>query len=385
MDNQKHRKPTTLKLKRMLHCKSNVSPLPPIDKGLGHTIDKASLISPPLLQHSTNVHSVTSPLRSLFETDRHPTSKTRPNELYQPLSPPSYTSTHQKTRQSHSSSKTNNGQAILAPCATKKSHSSTTMSSPKVATGTTTPHGRRSSSLHYNSRPLWNQPGASPSAPPPPLPSMALKKTHTDGSIAPSNKNATNSTGESTTTFIKKGSSKGRRRHSCSSTTQEHQRQQRSHMLQEAKKTPFNAVTPSCSVLFSKASPAANAALAASSSSSPFSVPPQQQQQSHRRQCPPPILSLEKSRSTPLRSSTKVKTYNVSPTTTTIPPTPQRSTSSSISSPNKRRSQRHDTTTLRTERVSERKRRQQELEDLISGRRGSTLKLSLTPKHTLLN
>ncbi|CAO3591164.1 unnamed protein product [Absidia cylindrospora] len=382
MDNQKHRKPTTSKLKRILHCKSNVSPLPPIDKDLGHTIDKASLISPPLLQHSTNIHSLASPSRSSFEIDHRPTAKTRRNDLCHPLSPPSYASTQQKTRQPHSSSKANNSQAISASCATKKSHSTTTMSSPKVVTGTTTPHGRRSSSLHYNSRPLWNQTSATTSAPPPPLPSMALKKTHTDGSIVPSNSNATKTMGKSTSALTKKSNSKDKRRHSCSSTTQEHQRHQRSHMLQEAKKAPFNAVTPSCSILFSKASPAANAALAASSSPSPFSISPQQQQQTSRRQCPPPILSLEKSRSTPLRSSTKVKTYNVSPTTTKQP-TPQRSTSSS--SPNKRRSQRPDTTTLRTERDLERKRRQQELEDLISGRRGSTLKLSLTPKHTLLN
>ncbi|KAI8341108.1 hypothetical protein BC941DRAFT_415868 [Chlamydoabsidia padenii] len=71
--------------------------------------------------------------------------------------------------------------------------------------------------------------------------------------------------------------------------------------------------------------------------------------------------SPQQSRSTPLRS--KIKTYNVSTTS----------------------SQRHGSDRIAgLERGLEKKKRQQELEDLISGRRGSTLKLTLTPKHTLL-
>ncbi|KAI8340196.1 hypothetical protein BC941DRAFT_419682 [Chlamydoabsidia padenii] len=194
------------------------------------------------------------------------------------------------------------------------------------------PRGRRSHSVHHTSHPtLFNSYGARSHLPPmpaPPLPPLV-------STVATTSKDD------------------HWRRHSCSSTAHCASQEPPS----AAAIAVAQAITsPSCPSLTTKASLAANAASSVSLSS--VSSPP------------PSTITLEKSRSTPLRPHSKIKTYNVSS--------------------GKKRLQRHGSdTTLpsasQLERDLEKKKRQQELEDLISGRRGSTLKLSLTPKNTLLN
>ncbi|ORX49774.1 hypothetical protein DM01DRAFT_1384958 [Hesseltinella vesiculosa] len=96
----------------------------------------------------------------------------------------------------------------------------------------------------------------------------------------------------------------------------------------------------------------------------------------------PGPMPLEKSKSTPLKSSSKIKTYNVAGSPSNSSNKQRRTSrnplrrSGTTSSPTRRKSSVSDL---------EKKKRQQELEDLISGKRASTLKLSLTPKNGLLN
>ncbi|SAM01958.1 hypothetical protein [Absidia glauca] len=231
-----------------------------------------------------------------------------------------------------------------------------------VTMATPVSRSRRSHSLHYTSQPtslLLNQATARSPSPPPPLPLSPLANTITYQSI-PSHKKTTNTT---------KPSKMKLKRHSISSTTHPHKQAQpqrsRTLILEDEMKKQ-SPRTPSA---------AAVAALTPTAPSRLLSKAPVTPPSPSR---PTPSLpSLQKSRSTPLRPFSKIKTYNVS--STPLKPTPSTSTSAST--------QRHRsvrTPSSRLERGLEKKKRQQELEDLISGRRGSTLKLSLTPKHTLM-
>ncbi|SAM04789.1 hypothetical protein [Absidia glauca] len=404
-NNKSDHKQTSSRLKRMLCNKSNVAPLGHNNsKDFDHRQQQKMVqISSPVLQHSTNIYSLASPTRTSFEIQGHSmdAAVSYYDDLYQPLSPPPpipFGRSRPTQQQGPSSSSTT---PFCTTNTIKPVTPSAAHTTPSTTVRITPPRGRRSHSVHHTSHPdptlhvKYGLRSHLPPMPTPPLPPTISRKPGTDLTPAKKKKN----TVIQGTNLDNDKDDKHWRRHSCSSTAQHHHhhhhRSRSSHKqdvepplptpaamaissstnttapsfttsLSGGSSSSSSLTSPPSSLLLAKASPAANAALASSSvslSSLASSSPPPT----------PSIITLEKSRSTPLRPHSKIKTYNVSPTTATT----------------KKRLQRYgsDTTlpsATQLERDLEKKKRQQELEDLISGRRGSTLKLSLTPKNTLL-
>ncbi|KAI8070378.1 hypothetical protein BC940DRAFT_295955 [Gongronella butleri] len=154
--------------------------------------------------------------------------------------------------------------------------------------------------------------------------------------------------------------------------------------LQQQRKS---SLTSSSTASFTSSPNVSSQSLVLTSSSSPYSPSqPRVSAAASAAVLPAGPIQLEKSKSTPLRT-TKIKTYNVgssqqqkSQQRASQKPLKRADTTSSASST-------RQTTKKKSHRDTDgdKRRRQQELEELISGRRGSTLKLSLTPKNGLLN
>ncbi|KAI8376502.1 uncharacterized protein BYT42DRAFT_388741 [Radiomyces spectabilis] len=245
----------SLKLKRLF--RSNLAPLH--TTGSSSPMRKDLCISPPIVQHSSSIYSLVSPMRSSFgqaEESYHSMS-------YHPLSPPP-----------------------SAP----RTHKTTHMVSPTPRTSSLQAMGQ--SSVRY-------------------APSRPSNASSTSRHTHYSHVNAQQQ-------GLKDRMARSLRRHSCSSAAVHKQMR-----IRDSSPPPL----PTNKKQLDPSPAAAMATLPAPSSGS---------------------------KSTPLR---KVKTYNVQ--------RPNHTLSSSSESP---------------EDEAERLRKQKILEDLISGRRGSTLKLSLTPK-----
>lgn len=259
-------------------------------------------ISPPVLQHSTSIYSLVSPIRTGFTNVYSPNNSNNRNELqyelYQPLSPPPPIPQQRSPWSTMSTSTSNLNPSKHKRVASNKCELEKPMHPLDFTTG--------SSKQHENNFHISRNTGAH-------------KTVATDSRDQQS----------VTEVYVNENISKANRRHSCSSTAFYKQQQQEQAVVAKQSKTDLNHVKS----LRSKLRERRRSSKVGSSYSTAATIA------SIESPC------IEPSKSAPMR---KVKTYNV----------PKKETAFDV----------------------ERQKRMQELEDLISGRRGSTLKLTLTPK-----
>ncbi|KAI9302937.1 hypothetical protein BJ944DRAFT_269170 [Cunninghamella echinulata] len=455
LDNNKTDHKHGSKLKRILHGNNNKH----------HRSKTQDLsISSPVLQHSTNIYSLTSPTRASFEIKNNVESIPF-YDLYQPLSPPppiptslppyntnninTNTDSHNKTMPSrnNSSARCDTNCLSVTPNTTRGRRRSGSLNQPY---GPTLAQQQQQYYYKKSIHPLDNdysyhqQPNHYIKT------SLDIPRDSRTSLNNDSNNNNNNNNNNNTRSSSLKNlnQKKNLRRHSCTSTVyhQQQQIQQLQQRYQQQKLNDSNQYNVSSTSTLSSTSTtssslsSSSATLASSSSAvspssfysssstiqnaSPAAVVAVAAVQSHKKSsklyskvyqkreefnldssssCNPNPSSLssscsssfrlEKSKSTPLKSHSKIKTYNVqssnslssSPQRHTSTSTPRRKHGSSGGNSRFSLSQPRMNPSLQLERDLEKRKRQQELEDLISGRRGSTLKLTITPKNTLLN
>lgn len=287
-------------------------------------------ISPPILQHSTSIYSLVSPTRTAFTNIYTPSDGSKkeiPFELYQPLSPPPPIPQHK------------------SPWASNQGPNSLSPAPPPQQQRRANPIRRE---FERPMHPLEFVPDVVPV-------NNNKERNPNKARYADARRTvATDPRGEQQADedYVKAATSNKNRRHSCSSTVIYKQQDQIRIPIKEAQQPQQPQQQQQKSELArvksfrSKLKERRRSSKVASSYSTSSSVAATTVAAIDHQPC----MVMEVSKSTPLRGGVgKVKTYNV----------PKR---------------------LNTIQDVEKQRKMQELEDLISGRRGSTLKLTLTPK-----